>query len=231
MRLAAIALGGMLAALPACAQSFYVSEQGGGVRVIDAASLKPTGHLDVGGTGPRGIAVTEDGALLLTANKDTGDLSVIERASGKVLRRIPIGPSAEMVRARKGLAFVTYEPPTDKGGLAHIAIVEIASGKQLASLPSGHETEGMAFSADGTQLLVTNEGDDTVSVYHLPDGKLLRQITMPEQGMRPRGIKRLPGEFVYRVAGMAVVGWHRLWVSWPDPRPGPAGRRAGTGNA
>src|SRR5271156_4846714 len=110
----------LLVAGTAHAQSLYVSEQGDGVTVIDAKTLAITAHISPVGTEPRGIAVTEDGKLLLTANKSTGDLSVIDRVTGNLIKRVPIGPSAEMVRVHGGVAFVTYEPPTDKGGLAHI---------------------------------------------------------------------------------------------------------------
>jgi len=181
------------------AQSLYVSEQGDGVTIVDAKTLAVTGHINPGGSEPRGIAITTDGKLLLTANKASGDLSVIDRVSGAVIKRIGIGPSAEMVRVHGGLAFVTYEPPTDKGGLAHIAIVDLKSGAVTASIPSGHETEGLEFSADGNTMLVTNEGDDTISVYALPTGTPVTQIKMPETGMRPRGIKRLPHGLGYAV--------------------------------
>jgi YVTN family beta-propeller protein len=174
------------------AQSLYVSEQGDGVTIVDAKTLAITGHINPGGIEPRGIAITADGKFLLTANKGSGDLSVIDRATGNVTKRIAIGPSAEMVRVHAGLAFVTYEPPTDKGGLAHIAVVDLKSGTVTASVPSGHETEGLEFSADGRNMLVTNEGDDTISVYALPGGAPVKVVKMPDVGMRPRGIKRLP---------------------------------------
>lgn len=188
-----------LAASPAGAATLYVSEQGRGVAVIDSATATLTARYDVGGKGPRGIALTQDGALLLTANKDSGDLSVLDRATGKLLRRVPIGPGAEMVRTRGSLAYVTYEPPGEKEGRAHIAIVDPAAGRVVASIPSGHETEGVEFSADGKTLLVTNEGDDTVSLYALPGGAPIRQVKMPRPGMRPRGIKRLPAGAGYAV--------------------------------
>jgi YVTN family beta-propeller protein len=56
---------------------------------------------------------------------------------------------------------------------------------------SGHETEDVEFSPDGKELLVTNEGDDTVSVYHVGTGAPLRGIKL-DRGSRPRGTKRSP---------------------------------------
>jgi len=41
---------------------------------------------------------------------------------------------------------------------AEIAIIDLKSLRVIRSVKSGHETEGVEFSADGKELLVTNEG-------------------------------------------------------------------------
>jgi YVTN family beta-propeller protein len=187
-------------ATPIFGQTFYVSEQGAGVTTLDGTTLARTGQIPVGGKSPRGIAITHDGKFLLTANQVSGDLSVIDRATGKLLTRIPIGPSTEMVRAQGDTAYVTFEPPTDKGGLAHVAIVDLNKRKVIASVPSGHETEGMEFSADGKTLLLANEGDETISLYNLPSGTPAGKIKTSAYGTRPRGIKRLPDGSGYVVS-------------------------------
>lgn len=74
---------------------------------------------------------------------------------------------------------------------AEIAIIDLKSLRVIRSVKSGHETEGVEFSADGKELLVTNEGDDTVSVYHVGSGAPIRSIKL-DHGSRPRGIKRSP---------------------------------------
>jgi YVTN family beta-propeller protein len=186
--------------IPALAQTFYISEQQGGVTTLDGTSFARTGQIDVGGQSPRGIAVTHDGKFLLTANQVSGDLSVIDRATGKLLARIPIGPSSEMVRTQGDTAYVTFEPPTDKGGLAHVAIVDLRQRAVTGSIPSGHETEGLEFSADGKTLLVANEGEDSVSLYSLPSGTPAGTIKTTAYGNRPRGIKRLPDGSGYVVS-------------------------------
>jgi YVTN family beta-propeller protein len=195
-------LAALLLSSTASAQTLYVTNQQDGVAVLDGATLARQADIDIGGHGPRGIAVTHDGSLLVTANQATGDLSVMDRASGKPLARIPIGPSAEMVRVLGHTAFVTYEPPGKKGEdtPAHIAIVDLDQRQVTASVESGHETEGLEFSADGKMLLVTNEGDDSVSVYSLPGGAFLRKVDTKSYGTRPRGIKRLPGGDGYIVS-------------------------------
>jgi DNA-binding beta-propeller fold protein YncE len=196
-----ILLTACLLALPAAAgaQTLYVTDQQGGVTTLDGVTIAVTGQIPIGGQGPRGIAVTHDGKLLLVANQASADLSVIDRVTGKILQRIPIGPSTEMVRVQDHTAFATYEPPTDKGGLAHIAVIDLDTGKQIASITSGHETEGLEFSPDGKYLLVTNEGDNYITIYNRSDYSLLRAVKTDQYGSRPRGIKRLPDDSGYIV--------------------------------
>ncbi len=184
----------------------YVSNENGGVSVVDIATLKVIKEIDVGGKTPRGIGLTKDGRYLVTANKTSGDMSVIDTQTGEVVKRIALGPGAEFLRVHGDKAFVTYEPEgmrdddekkgdkeNEKELPAQIAIVDIAAGKVLVTFASGVETEGMEFSADGKRVLTTNEGDETVSIYNIADGKHLRTVSTKAVGKRPRGLAALPG--------------------------------------
>ncbi|MCY0858229.1 beta-propeller fold lactonase family protein [Cupriavidus sp. D39] len=198
-----VGLGGTVSLRAATA---YVTSESGGVAVIDLDRLEVTRMLDPGGKGPRGLALTADGKYLLTANKATGDLSVIDTRDGQVIKRLPIGQNPEFVRVSGGQAFVTYEPgeragtagapkPSKAGddapAPAEIAVIDLAQWRIARAIPSGLETEGIEFSPDGRQLLVTNEGDDTISVYARASGQRIRLLNAP-QGSRPRGIKVSP---------------------------------------
>ncbi|MDQ3564147.1 MAG: hypothetical protein M3436_08415 [Pseudomonadota bacterium] len=59
----------------------YVSNQEGGITVIDLERMEKARDIDVGGRGPRGIGITDDGRYLITANKDTADVSIILHAA------------------------------------------------------------------------------------------------------------------------------------------------------
>ncbi|HEU4709880.1 MAG TPA: beta-propeller fold lactonase family protein, partial [Methylophilaceae bacterium] len=76
----------------------YVSNEDDGVTKIDLATLEPAGKIDVQAQGPRGIGITEDGKLLVTANKEGGNISIIDTATGKVVRQVAIGKNPEFVR-------------------------------------------------------------------------------------------------------------------------------------
>ncbi|MDR5857170.1 beta-propeller fold lactonase family protein [Caballeronia sp. LZ062] len=212
MRLAIAALLGpalLLAAshARAAAPIAYVTSESTGVGVIDLGTLSLARTIDVGKDGPRGLSLSKDGTRLYVANKSTGDLSEIDTSSGKVLRRAKIGKNPEFVRVHGNEAYVTYEPgesggppkagqaPQDDDDAnsppAEIAIVDLGTMTLRRSVKSGHETEGVEFSPDGKLILVTNEGDDTVSVYRAGTGQHVRTVKLPK-GSRPRGIKASP---------------------------------------
>jgi len=215
--LAALAWSDAAAAGPAPGVA-YVSNQNGDVSVIDLATMSATGSVSAYGKEPRGIGVTADGKLLVVANREGGRVAVIDRASGQLLRHVAVGDNPEFVRVRGHLAFVTCEPSSSSGPPgapasgpkppepaasgpgkdddskepAHIAVVDLDTGRLVRSITGGLETEGIEFSADGRRLLVTNEADNNVSVHDIATGKLLHKIDLKAWGTRPRGIKISP---------------------------------------
>ena len=56
----------------------YVSNQDGGIMVIDLDTMEIKEGVNVGAKGPRGIGITSNGSWLITANKDDGNISVID---------------------------------------------------------------------------------------------------------------------------------------------------------
>ena len=95
---ALLALGIASAAQAQTAGVAYISNQNGGIGVLDLATLELTGSFDVGAKGPRGIGVTADGKYLVTANKDDANVSIIDLATRKVVKQVKIGKNPEFVR-------------------------------------------------------------------------------------------------------------------------------------
>ena len=197
----------------------YVSNQKGNITTIRLDNLAPGPEIDAGGGAPRGIGITADGKWLVSASRDKGDLAVIDTATRKVVRRIPIGKNPEFVRVRGDQVFVSFEPaseggPPPKPGSkeeaemrrkrveekeepARIAIVDLKAGKKTAEIVGGMETEGIEFSADGRKIIVTNEDDNTLTVHDIASGKLDKTIDTRPYGNRPRGIKASPDGKLY----------------------------------
>ncbi len=200
-----------LQASAADAGKAYVTNQDGNVSVIDLGTMESIGTVDIQATGTRGIGITDDGQYLITANKDEGTISVVELATNKV-KKIAVGKNPEFVRIFKGLVFVSTEPsstggPPPKPGEAikevakdsdddkipaRIAVVDLKQGKKIREVVGGPETEGVEFSKDGKQIIITNEADNTITVNNFKTGKLIKTIKTTEYGDRPRGIKVSP---------------------------------------
>ena len=207
----AVAAALVAGAAPALADgAIYVSNQGSGVAVLDAQKLATVGQIDLKDSAPRGLAVTPDGKFLLTANLKTGDVAVIDTATQKVVRRVPIGKNPEFLRILPdgSRAFVTYEPsstggPPKKEGRdakdddddklpGQVAVIDLKKWKVVASIVGAPETEGIEFSPDAKRVAITNEGNDTITVYALPGNKLVKTVDLHVHGSRPRGIKVAP---------------------------------------
>lgn len=189
----------------------YVTSQKGGISVIDIESKQVINDIDIQSSGPRGIGISQDGKYLITANKGDANLSIIDRASGKLVSHVEVGKNPEFIRVFGDLVFVSTEPASsgkppaqndhaakddddddDDKTPAQIAVVDIKSGKKLREIEGGPETEGIEFNKDGTQIIVTNEADNTVTIHDLQSGELLKTFDVKPYGDRPRGIKMSP---------------------------------------
>ena len=190
----------------------YVTSQDAGVSVIDLATMKVTKTIDVKAAGPRGLGVTDDGKKLIVATRENGSISVIDTATGEVTQQIEVGKNPEFVRINGNFAFISSEPsakagPPPKPGEkqvegkdddddekipAKISVVDLAAGKKIRDITGGPETEGIEFSTDGKNIVITNEADNTVTVHNIEDGSLVKTIKTHEYGDRPRGIKAAP---------------------------------------
>lgn len=194
----------------------YVSNQDGGVTLIDLEKMTATGSVDIKAKGPRGIGITADGKLLVTANRDDGNISIVELASGKVTH-VAIGKNPEFVRVVGDKAYVTWEPsskggpppkPGSKEAMAEddddddaipgrISIVDLKKAKVIKEIVGKPETEGVEISLDGKKMVVTNESDNSITVHDMKSGKLLKSISVGKYGERPRGIKVSPDGKTY----------------------------------
>src|SRR6202167_458174 len=196
----------------------YVSEEEGGVVVIDLDTLKVIKRIQPKDTAPRGIGITFDGKYLVTANKDTADASVFDTRGGlRFVRRIPVGDNPEFVKLNPSgtSAFISYEPgstagPPQEGASgdedddadeppAQIMQFNVSDWSRVQSFVAGKETEGLEFSPDGKTLIGANEATGSLGIYDVASGKLQREIKVGSYGKRPRGVKVSPQGNSYAV--------------------------------
>jgi len=186
-RHAAIAFAS-LAALAAGAQAqspategprAYVSHQGGDLGVIDLTTMQPLQEIDVHGSEPRGLGVTDDGKLLVSANRENSNISVIDRATGQLLRQVKIGVNPEFVRVKGRLAFVSFEPSSTGGPPPKPGAASEAEGGAAKGDGKGEDKGGPA----GKEGAGGHDDDDDgpsiparVAVVDLDKGKVVREI-------------------------------------------------------
>jgi YVTN family beta-propeller protein len=189
----------------------YVSEEDGGISVIDLNTLKVIKNVHPKNVAPRGIAITFDGNYLFTANKDTADAIVFKTRGMKLLKRIPVGDNPEFVKIDPSgnWMYTSFEPgssggPPTEGAAgeeedsneneppAEIVSFNTGDWSRGKHFTAGRETEGIAFSADGEQLIVANEAQNTLGVYDVETGALSKEVNLVSYGRRPRGVKLAP---------------------------------------
>ena len=197
----------------------YVSEEEGGISVIDLSTLKVIRRVEPTDVAPRGLVVTFDGKYVITSNKNTSDGAVFSTPDLSLLRRIHIGESPEFIKINPAgdRLFATFEPGSkggpppataggakgdsddDNGPPAQIATFHIGDWKPGPVSTAGQETEGIEFSRDGKLMLVANESQETIGVFDQATGRHLRDVDLKTYGIRPRGLKVSPNGNGYAV--------------------------------
>jgi YVTN family beta-propeller protein len=207
----------------------YVSEEDGGISVIDLSTLKVIGRVQPSDLSPRGLAVTLDGKYLITSNKNTSDIAVFSTPKLDLLKRIHIGESPEFIKINPAgdRVFATFEP-SSKGGPpagtaggrpqgaagvgkaeandddnngppAQIATFHVGDWAPGPVSTAGQETEGIEFSRDGKLMMVSNESQENIGVFDEVTGQHLRDVNLKAYGIRPRGLKVSPQGNEYAV--------------------------------
>ncbi|WP_280151512.1 PQQ-dependent catabolism-associated beta-propeller protein [Piscinibacter sp. XHJ-5] len=181
--LAALVL--MLAAAGASAQgtAYVSSEKDSALTLIDLATLAVKGTIATCKRA-RHVQLTADRKLMVACT-DSNQADVIDPASGKSLRRIPLGdePEAFDVSPDGKTIYVSNEDA------AEVSFVDAASGRKLQSVKVGQEPEGVKVSADGKTVYVTSEAASLVHVIDTASAKVVKNIPV---GKRPRRMAITP---------------------------------------
>jgi 6-phosphogluconolactonase len=135
------------------------------------------------------VVVTRDGRQLLVTNAGSGDLSVF--ATGEealtLVQTVPSGGGVpRSVTEHGGLVYVLN---TEAPSLAGFRIREgglVAVGN--TSLPEASDPAQVGFTPDGSGIVVTNRGTDSITLYPVDDsGRLGQPVENPSSGPTPYG--------------------------------------------
>jgi YVTN family beta-propeller protein len=197
----------------------YVTEEDGVISVIDLGKLTVIKRVHPEDVAPRGLGLTFDGQYLITANKDTADMTVFDTRGLRLdlVRRIRVGDNPEFIKMFPNgrWVFTSFEPGSTAGPPPEAAVGdqqedENEKPSQIVSFnvrdwsrgtvfTAGRETEGLEFSPDGTLLIVANEAQNNLGVFNTGTGQLVKTVDLTMYGRRPRGVKRSPQGNSYAV--------------------------------
>ena len=116
--------------------------------------------------------------------KTTAALGIVDAASGKLLKTVPVGKEPEGVKTSPDgkRVYVTSEVAS----LVHV--IDTASAKVIKNITVGKRPRRFAISADGTQLWVTNELGASVSIISTQDLSVIGTVKFELKGMRASDI-------------------------------------------
>jgi YVTN family beta-propeller protein len=115
----------------------------GGVSVIDVATKRVTHTFSVQTKRSNRLKFTPDGRLVLITDLDAGDLLVLERATRKELKRMPMGrqPAGILMEPGGARAYVAVT------GDNNVAVIDLKKLELTARIETGTGPDGMAWAA------------------------------------------------------------------------------------
>jgi len=102
-----------------------------------------------------------------------------------VIALVPLMIAVGPVTGEEGSGATTAHPAfcayvTSFGG-GDVCGIEVPSGRALGCVPTGAKPHGIALSADGARLFVSNEGSDSVSVVDTAGMKVVSEVRVGRQ--------------------------------------------------
>ncbi len=144
---------------PFSKQVFSFNGRSNNASVIDAVALKEVGSVDLGG-GPE-FAVADGKGLIYNNLEDKNSLNLIDTKSMKVVKNYPLapcgGPTGLALDSKNQRLFTVCRE--NKG----MSVVDINSGKVIATLPIGQGVDAVAYDPE-THYIFCSNGDATTTI-------------------------------------------------------------------
>jgi YVTN family beta-propeller protein len=178
-------------------------EGGNTISIIDVASRKKTGVIDLGSyRRPHGIDLDpKSGHLVVTVENPAG-LLLIDPVSRKILRKFDVkgrGPHMVVLSPTGEWAYVSNT------GSANLAGVNLQSG-EVKLIPTGANPQGGVFSPDGKTIYMTDSESDSISII---DVEKQERVGVIRTGKKPVRISLTPDgrTLVYALEAGGAVGF------------------------
>jgi 6-phosphogluconolactonase (cycloisomerase 2 family) len=184
------------------AKVFIQTNEADGNRVIafevgDDGALTEVANVPTGGKGDGvshltsqgSVALTQDASRLLVANAGSGDVSVITVADQPALVQVvPTGAAPKSIAEHAGLVYVlnTGTPSLAGFRLGNDGLQALEGS--LRELAADADPAQVGFTPDGSALVVTERGTDSLAVFPVDESGLLGDLVeTPSSGPTPYG--------------------------------------------
>jgi len=135
------------------------------VVVIDIENARITGRIDLGPVSrPHSFAFLPDGRRVAATMERADRIAVVDIVALAVLRTYPTGGrEGHMVRLSPDGA---YAYVTSRGAEGTLSVISLREDVPPIVIPTGAGAEGLAVSADGTEVWVVNRAAGSISVVN-----------------------------------------------------------------
>lgn len=170
-------------------RTLYVANmKGGTVSVIDVVTLKETRRIPVG-LGPVQVGFSVDGKQAYVALSRENRLGLIDTAKQQLIGKVGVGRTPiQMMVAGDGAVYVANQGSAQKPS-DQVSVIEPSKAKVVKTLVTGQGAHGVAASADGAYVFVTNIEAGTLSVIDAVSRKVIAHHTV---GAGPNGVSYTP---------------------------------------
>ena len=216
-------------------QKLYVTNSAGDdITIIDVATNKPTGRIEVG-PNPHGIAVpaAQNFILVTIEGRKPGELVWIDPRTDKITRRMDVGPAPNQLAVTPD-GKTAYVPCSD----GYWDVVDVAGGKVVKRLFTGGRPHNTLCSPDGKRMYLAPMGAPkkvTVAdaatheiLGEIPFSNVVRPIALSADEKRLFvNVDGLVGLEVADIAKRKMI--HRVPAELPDEQKKAASRSHGLG--
>lgn len=144
------------------------------ISVIDGGSLAPVATIDAKGKNTHDLFLTADGGRLFATNMGTGDLTVVDTSTNRVIAIVATGKTTHSIAISPN----GEELWVNAGGEDHIPIVSTSDFKVIGKVPLGEPiaTGHIWFSLDSNTAWVTSPKLSQVFVVDVAGRKVIQRI-------------------------------------------------------
>ncbi|APW38825.1 hypothetical protein RD110_17755 [Rhodoferax koreense] len=205
----------------------YVASQAPGhfaLVAIDLRSREVTGHVALDKP-PRDLEFSADGKALYVTLAGVAAVQEVDTGQNRIVAQIPTGISPHLAQhfARMPFGVVVVQGPGE------VQLFDPASRQPLRSVKVGQQPHWMDRGEEDNQLLVSNEGSDSVSIVDLASGQTRtvavghapRKIAVQHAGAHVSSHEVSIANFAFQPAQITVAPGQR--VTWTNRDGAPHG--------